>query len=188
MNVNQHAPMTSQYGQPHSGYGQPSYSPLDGGYPTPYAPYNGPASAYQPGAPQQGTGSSLMSWIVTLPASRCVIVHIHILKFCCDISSKFSFHFLPFSLLLASFLLLCISGYSPFSSFPSKAANPGSDLPSPLDLGNCLLFCCCFFHTDIKCDLDPLSHSDQKLPNMLPNRIRILGLDNRVVLMRQGSP
>lgn len=54
MNVNQHTPMASPYGQPQSGYGQPSYAPLDGGYPAPYAPYNGPASAYQPGAPPQG--------------------------------------------------------------------------------------------------------------------------------------
>lgn len=46
--------MASPYGQPQSGYGQPSYAPLDGGYPAPYAPYNGPASAYQPGAPPQG--------------------------------------------------------------------------------------------------------------------------------------
>ncbi|XP_074475760.1 protein transport protein Sec24C isoform X1 [Sebastes fasciatus] len=54
MNVNQHTPMASPYGQPQPGYGQPGYAPLDGGYPAPYAPYNGPASAYQPGAPQQG--------------------------------------------------------------------------------------------------------------------------------------
>ncbi|CAF95482.1 unnamed protein product, partial [Tetraodon nigroviridis] len=81
MNVNQPAPMASQYGQPHSGYGQPGYAPLDGGYPASYAPYNGPASAYQPGGPQQG--------------------------------------------------------FSPFTSFPSKAgaATPASDLSSPLDLG-----------------------------------------------------
>ncbi|KAM9837556.1 protein transport protein Sec24C [Aulostomus maculatus] len=81
MNVNQHTPMASPYGQPQPGYGQPSYGALDGGYPTPYAPYNGPASAYQPGAPPQG--------------------------------------------------------YSPFTSFPSKAvaANPVLDLSSPLDLG-----------------------------------------------------
>lgn len=46
--------MASPYGQPQPGYGQPGYAPLDGGYPAPYAPYNGPASAYQPGAPQQG--------------------------------------------------------------------------------------------------------------------------------------
>ncbi|XP_041671422.1 protein transport protein Sec24C isoform X2 [Cheilinus undulatus] len=82
MNVNQHTPMASSYGQPQPGYGQPGgYAPLDGGYPAPYAPYNGPASAYQPGPPPQG--------------------------------------------------------YSPFTSFPSKAvaANPVSDLSSPLDLG-----------------------------------------------------
>uniref|UniRef100_A0A4W6ERW9 SEC24 homolog C, COPII coat complex component n=1 Tax=Lates calcarifer TaxID=8187 RepID=A0A4W6ERW9_LATCA len=54
MNVNQHTPMASPYGQPQPGYSQPGYAPLDGGYPAPYAPYNGPASAYQPGAPPQG--------------------------------------------------------------------------------------------------------------------------------------
>ncbi|KAM3591988.1 uncharacterized protein V6R79_010919 [Siganus canaliculatus] len=54
MNVNQHTPMATPYGQPQTGYGQPGYAPLDGGYPAPYAPYNGPASAYQPGAPPQG--------------------------------------------------------------------------------------------------------------------------------------
>ncbi|XP_056152852.1 protein transport protein Sec24C [Lampris incognitus] len=52
MNVNQQTPMASPYSQ--TGYGQPSYAPLGGGYPAPYAPYNGPASAYQPGAPPQG--------------------------------------------------------------------------------------------------------------------------------------
>ncbi|XP_034069072.1 LOW QUALITY PROTEIN: protein transport protein Sec24C [Gymnodraco acuticeps] len=84
MNVNQRTPMATPYSQPQPGYGQPGYAPLDGGYPAPYAgypPYNGPASAFQPGAPPQG--------------------------------------------------------YSPFTSFPSKAvaANPVSDLSSPLDLG-----------------------------------------------------
>ncbi|KAM9426095.1 protein transport protein Sec24C [Pholidichthys leucotaenia] len=54
MNVNQHTPMASPYGQPQPGYGQPTYAPLDGGYPTPYAPYNGPSSVYQPGVPTQG--------------------------------------------------------------------------------------------------------------------------------------
>lgn len=54
MNVNQHTPMASPYGQPQPGYGQSGYAPLDGGYPAPYAPYNGPASAYQPAAPPQG--------------------------------------------------------------------------------------------------------------------------------------
>uniref|UniRef100_A0A7N8WNP7 SEC24 homolog C, COPII coat complex component n=1 Tax=Mastacembelus armatus TaxID=205130 RepID=A0A7N8WNP7_9TELE len=54
MNVNQHTPMASPYGQPQPGYGQPGYAPLDGGYPAPYAPYNGPASSYQPGAQPQG--------------------------------------------------------------------------------------------------------------------------------------
>uniref|UniRef100_A0A8C6UZ17 SEC24 homolog C, COPII coat complex component n=1 Tax=Neogobius melanostomus TaxID=47308 RepID=A0A8C6UZ17_9GOBI len=54
MNVNQHTPMASPYGQPPPGYAQPGYSPLDGGYQAPYPSYNGPASAYQPGAPPQG--------------------------------------------------------------------------------------------------------------------------------------
>uniref|UniRef100_A0AAX7UKE5 SEC24 homolog C, COPII coat complex component n=1 Tax=Astatotilapia calliptera TaxID=8154 RepID=A0AAX7UKE5_ASTCA len=54
MNVNQHTPMASPYGQPQPSFGQPGYAPLDGSYPAPYAPYNGPASAYQPGAPPQG--------------------------------------------------------------------------------------------------------------------------------------
>lgn len=58
MNVNQHTPMASPYGQPQPGYGQPGYAPLDGGYPAPYAPYNGPASAYQPGVPPQGKTSA----------------------------------------------------------------------------------------------------------------------------------
>uniref|UniRef100_A0AAQ4P3C6 SEC24 homolog C, COPII coat complex component n=1 Tax=Gasterosteus aculeatus aculeatus TaxID=481459 RepID=A0AAQ4P3C6_GASAC len=81
MNVNQHSPMPSPYGQTQPGYGQPGYAPLDGGYAAPYGPYNGPASAFQPGAPPQG--------------------------------------------------------YSPFTSFPSKAvaASPVSDLSSPVDLG-----------------------------------------------------
>ncbi|XP_063748485.1 protein transport protein Sec24C isoform X2 [Eleginops maclovinus] len=59
MNVNQRTPMASPYSQPQPGYGQPGYTPLDGGYPAPYAaypPYNGPPSAYQPGAPPQGPG------------------------------------------------------------------------------------------------------------------------------------
>ncbi|XP_054623135.1 protein transport protein Sec24C isoform X4 [Dunckerocampus dactyliophorus] len=56
MNVNQHTPMASPYGQPQSSYGQPTFTHLDGGYPAPYAPYNGPMSAYQPGAPPQGHG------------------------------------------------------------------------------------------------------------------------------------
>lgn len=89
MNVNQHAPMASPYGQPHPGYGQPSYPPLDGGYPAPYAPYNGPASAYQPGAPQPG-------WFFRM-CSR----HRHF--------SPLSFLFLPSSLLFATFLLLLYS-------------------------------------------------------------------------------
>ncbi|XP_054623133.1 protein transport protein Sec24C isoform X2 [Dunckerocampus dactyliophorus] len=82
MNVNQHTPMASPYGQPQSSYGQPTFTHLDGGYPAPYAPYNGPMSAYQPGAPPQG--------------------------------------------------------YSSFTTFPSKAtaANPVSELSSPLDLGH----------------------------------------------------
>uniref|UniRef100_A0AAQ4QYQ8 SEC24 homolog C, COPII coat complex component n=1 Tax=Gasterosteus aculeatus aculeatus TaxID=481459 RepID=A0AAQ4QYQ8_GASAC len=42
MNVNQHSPMPSPYGQTQPGYGQPGYAPLDGGYAAPYGPYNGP--------------------------------------------------------------------------------------------------------------------------------------------------
>nr|XP_057917802.1 protein transport protein Sec24C isoform X2 [Doryrhamphus excisus] len=83
MNVNRHTPMASPYGQPQPGYGQPTFTHLDGGgYPSSYAPYNGPMSAYQPGAPPQG--------------------------------------------------------YSSFTTFPSKAtaANPVSELSSPLDLGH----------------------------------------------------
>ncbi|XP_062269997.1 protein transport protein Sec24C isoform X2 [Platichthys flesus] len=53
MNVNQHTPMASPYGQPQPGYNHPGYAPLDAGYPVPYAPYNGPALAYQPGAQPQ---------------------------------------------------------------------------------------------------------------------------------------
>uniref|UniRef100_A0A3Q2ZBC0 SEC24 homolog C, COPII coat complex component n=2 Tax=Hippocampus comes TaxID=109280 RepID=A0A3Q2ZBC0_HIPCM len=56
MNVNQHTPMASPYGQPQPGYGQPAFAPLDTGYPPPYAPYNGPVSAYQTGEPPQGHG------------------------------------------------------------------------------------------------------------------------------------
>ncbi|XP_041759381.2 protein transport protein Sec24C-like isoform X4 [Coregonus clupeaformis] len=55
MNVNQQPPIASPYGQPQPGYGQPNYAPLGGGYPGPYGPYNGPATAYQPGAPPQGS-------------------------------------------------------------------------------------------------------------------------------------
>ncbi|XP_057682011.1 protein transport protein Sec24C isoform X2 [Corythoichthys intestinalis] len=57
MNVNQHTPMASPYGQPQPGYGQPTFAPLDSGYPPPYAPYNGPVSTYQPGVPPQGYSS-----------------------------------------------------------------------------------------------------------------------------------
>ncbi|XP_061666594.1 protein transport protein Sec24C isoform X2 [Syngnathoides biaculeatus] len=57
MNVNQHTPMASPYGQPQPGYGQPTFAPLDSGYPPPYTPYNGPVSAYQPGVPSQGYSS-----------------------------------------------------------------------------------------------------------------------------------
>ncbi|XP_037133609.1 protein transport protein Sec24C isoform X2 [Syngnathus acus] len=57
-NVNQHTPMASPYVQPQPGYGQqPAFAPLDGGCPPPYAPYNGPMSAYQPGVPPQGYSS-----------------------------------------------------------------------------------------------------------------------------------
>ncbi|XP_061087636.1 protein transport protein Sec24C isoform X2 [Conger conger] len=81
MNVNQQPHMASPYGQlppGYQGYPQPGYGGqhVAGGYPTQYAPYNGPTSTYQPGAPP--------------------------------------------------------SGYSPFSSFPSKSlpANVATDLSS----------------------------------------------------------
>lgn len=122
MNVNQHTPMTSQYGQPHPGYGQPSYTPVDGGYPAPYAPYNGPATVYQPGAPPQGKKllyqfacewvermrcqisydafhSELQPLCVLLPASWYVIVHVCVRAAVCIliwISTFFSI--LPFAL------------------------------------------------------------------------------------------
>uniref|UniRef100_A0A3B4ECW9 SEC24 homolog C, COPII coat complex component n=1 Tax=Pygocentrus nattereri TaxID=42514 RepID=A0A3B4ECW9_PYGNA len=53
MNVNQQPHMASPYGQPqpgYQGYPQSGYGGqhVPGGYPAPYAPYNGPASAYQP--------------------------------------------------------------------------------------------------------------------------------------------
>ncbi|XP_035262282.1 protein transport protein Sec24C isoform X1 [Anguilla anguilla] len=59
MSVNQQPHMASPYGQPppgYQGYPQPGYGGqhVAGGYPTQYAPYNGPASAYQQGAPPSG--------------------------------------------------------------------------------------------------------------------------------------
>lgn len=65
------------------------------------------------------------------------------------ISSRCFMHF-PTSLCISLLSLFsCISGYSPFTSFPSKAvaANPVSDLSSPLDLGNCLLSFSHSFHS-----------------------------------------
>ncbi|KAG5855226.1 hypothetical protein ANANG_G00046840 [Anguilla anguilla] len=60
MSVNQQPHMASPYGQPppgYQGYPQPGYGGqhVAGGYPTQYAPYNGPASAYQQGAPPSGS-------------------------------------------------------------------------------------------------------------------------------------
>uniref|UniRef100_A0A8B9KZS0 SEC24 homolog C, COPII coat complex component n=1 Tax=Astyanax mexicanus TaxID=7994 RepID=A0A8B9KZS0_ASTMX len=57
MNVNQQPHMASPYGQPqpgYQGYPQSGYGgqQVPGGYPAQFAPYNGPASAYQPGPPQ----------------------------------------------------------------------------------------------------------------------------------------
>uniref|UniRef100_A0A8C7WRB7 SEC24 homolog C, COPII coat complex component n=1 Tax=Oryzias sinensis TaxID=183150 RepID=A0A8C7WRB7_9TELE len=82
MNVNQHTPMAPPYGQPQPsygqpGYGQPTYAPLDSGYPAPYAPHNGPASAYHPGIPPQGYSSftSFPSKIRTL--RRCHLNPMH---------------------------------------------------------------------------------------------------------------
>lgn len=135
MNVNQHTPMASPYGQPHPGYGQPSYTPLDGGYPATYAPYNGPASAYQPAAPPQGKlnkfwtslrmcklrerdtrpgthRARVQPWNVLLPASWRVIVHVCMRTALCLciliwISTVFSFlHIaLPISLHLPVFAI-----------------------------------------------------------------------------------
>lgn len=136
MNVNQHAPMASQYGQPHSGYGQPSYAPLDGGYPASYAPYNGPASAYQPGGPQQGIGLSLMPYVVLLPASRCSHAPLRpILNFChVYISSNCSFHFLPFPSfrIFSSFLVFQVILLSQAS--PLRLWQPTQSLTCPLPL------------------------------------------------------
>ncbi|XP_066519103.1 protein transport protein Sec24C isoform X4 [Hoplias malabaricus] len=58
MNVNQQPQMASPYGQPqpgYQGYPQPGYGGqhVPGGYLAQHAPFNGPASAYQPG-PSQG--------------------------------------------------------------------------------------------------------------------------------------
>ncbi len=78
-----------------------------------------------------------------------VPVHTNLNLDCPLIPSRGFTHF-PTSLCICLLSLSsCISGYSPFTSFPSKAvaANPVSDLSSPLDLGNCLLSCSCSFHT-----------------------------------------
>uniref|UniRef100_A0A6Q2XG72 SEC24 homolog C, COPII coat complex component n=1 Tax=Esox lucius TaxID=8010 RepID=A0A6Q2XG72_ESOLU len=72
MNVNQQTPMASPYGQPQPGYGQPSYATLGGGYPDPYGPYNGPSTAYQPGAPPQGTHVSALTNIA--PTKRNLVL------------------------------------------------------------------------------------------------------------------
>lgn len=214
MNVNQQTPMASPYGPPQPGYGQPSYAPLGGSYPGPYGPYNGPATAYQPGAPPQGKSLSFLNpnspllsrkglclcfspsshelayilqgqtclcpsfsepiakstpclshhcflaarvcldvvdcsvtasttiGILVAPTDVCVwtCVNKHIMRVCVP---PFPLAFcisIPASVHGVS-LLSCLSGYSPYASFPSKAvaANPVSDLSSPLDLGNCSL-------------------------------------------------
>ena len=70
MNVNQQTPMASPYGQPQPGYGQPGYG---AGYQAPYAPYNNPASVYQPGAPPQGNAGFLLlkcMWVNMKPPRR----------------------------------------------------------------------------------------------------------------------
>ncbi|XP_030629652.1 protein transport protein Sec24C isoform X2 [Chanos chanos] len=59
MSVNQQPHVPPPYGQPqpgYQGYPQSAYGSQHaaGGYPAQYAPYNGPASAYQPGPPLQG--------------------------------------------------------------------------------------------------------------------------------------
>ncbi|XP_076154025.1 protein transport protein Sec24C [Alosa pseudoharengus] len=60
MNVNQQPHMASPYGPPqpgYQGYPQAAYGGqhMAGGYPGQYPPYNGPTSAYQPGAPMPGS-------------------------------------------------------------------------------------------------------------------------------------
>uniref|UniRef100_A0A8C7WRJ1 SEC24 homolog C, COPII coat complex component n=1 Tax=Oryzias sinensis TaxID=183150 RepID=A0A8C7WRJ1_9TELE len=78
MNVNQHTPMAPPYGQPQPsygqpGYGQPTYAPLDSGYPAPYAPHNGPASAYHPGIPPQDGRLSSLSFIVLFTRFKSIV-------------------------------------------------------------------------------------------------------------------
>lgn len=148
--------MASSYGPPHPGYGQPGYAPLDGGYPAPYAPYNGPATAYQPGAPPQGKirrgkeAEPRRSLTLRRPSARtprCEIApRVEAAPSQSRPPSRFSllvYSFFPATLVFGFFSLSsCISGYSPFPSFLSKAAaaTPVSDLSSPLDLGNVLIF------------------------------------------------
>lgn len=68
-------------------------------------------------------------------------VHTNLNFTCLCISSHCSVYRLTSPCLCHLSFFSCISGYSPFTSFPSKAvtANPVSELSSPLDLGNCLL-------------------------------------------------
>lgn len=102
--------------------------------------------------------TELFPWRVP-PASCHVIVHVCVRKalcLCilinlnCPFISSCGFTHFPTSLCICCLSFFsCISGYSPFTSFPSKAvaANPVSDLSSPLDLGNCLLSFSHSFHT-----------------------------------------
>uniref|UniRef100_A0A4W4EYV5 SEC24 homolog C, COPII coat complex component n=1 Tax=Electrophorus electricus TaxID=8005 RepID=A0A4W4EYV5_ELEEL len=74
MNVNQQPHMASPYGQPQSGYQgyqQTGYGNqhVPGGYPTPYAPYNGPASTYQPAPPTVSQASASAAYTPSAPSS-----------------------------------------------------------------------------------------------------------------------
>lgn len=76
-------------------------------------------------------------------------VHTNLIISCPLLPSLCFMHFSSSSCICLLPLFSSISGYSPFTSFPSKAlaANPVSDLPSPLDLGNQLISVSHSFHT-----------------------------------------
>ena len=80
-----------------------------------------------------------------------IYYHLHIIPVLWNTNDDLSYNSgippSPTSLYITLHLCICplslfssISGYSSFTSFPSKAvaSNPVSDLSSPLDLGNCL--------------------------------------------------
>lgn len=75
-------------------------------------------------------------------------VHTNLILNCPLLPSFCFMHFSSSSCICLLPLFSSISGYSPFTSFPSKAlaANPVSDLPSPLDLGNQLISVSHSFH------------------------------------------